>query len=258
MFSENKSVIYIAEDYTLWGTVFDSLWWAANSQGTIQRTGLGLAVRADPTTPARSRAAGGSSGSSPSPELQETSQRQGQAEARLGCQPVGDSQDQSWWGDTWSDTAPGWPGRSTGWGLRALPRGVFLWHHSLLYRITESQDGWGWKGPLDLSGPICLLKRGHLELVDQELVWTAFEYLQGWRLHHLSAQLVSVLSPPHSNKMFPDAQEEPPVFQLVPIAFDLVTLHCTLPSGMYYTLTRSPLSHHFSRLSSPSFLSLSL
>ena len=71
------------------------------------------------------------------------------------------------------------------------------------------------------SGPTTLLKQGHLEQVVQDCVQTAFEYLQG--LHHLSGQPVPVLSLPHSEKVFSDAQREPPVFQFVPTASCPVT-----------------------------------
>jgi len=53
----------------------------------------------------------------------------------------------------------------------------------------------------------------------------AFKYLQGWRLHNLSGQPVPVLSHPHSEKVFPDVQREPSVFQFVPIASCPVTRH---------------------------------
>ena len=44
------------------------------------------------------------------------------------------------------------------------------------------------------------LKQGHLELVTQDHIHTASEYLQGRRLHRLSGQpAVPVLSHPHSN-----------------------------------------------------------
>jgi len=46
------------------------------------------------------------------------------------------------------------------------------------------------------------------------------EYLQGWRLHHLSGQPVPVLSHPHS-KVFPDVHREAPMFHLVAIASGL-------------------------------------
>ena len=73
------------------------------------------------------------------------------------------------------------------------------------------------------SGPTLLLKRRCLEQVAQDHVQTTFEYLQGWRLHNLPGQSVSVLGHPHSEKAFPDVQREPPVFQFVPIASGPVT-----------------------------------
>jgi len=45
----------------------------------------------------------------------------------------------------------------------------------------------------------------------------AFEYLQAERLHSLSGQAVPVLGHPHSEKVFPDVQEEPPRFQCLHI-----------------------------------------
>jgi len=75
------------------------------------------------------------------------------------------------------------------------------------------------------SGPTLLLKQGLLLLATQEGVQTAFEYLQGWRLHSLSGQLVPVVGHPYSKKVLPDVQREPPVFQFVFIASDPVTGH---------------------------------
>ena len=43
----------------------------------------------------------------------------------------------------------------------------------------------------------------------------AFEYLQGWRLHSLPGQPVLVLGHPNHEKVFPDVQMAPPVFQFV-------------------------------------------
>ena len=47
---------------------------------------------------------------------------------------------------------------------------------------TEPQNGWGWKGPLEviLSTPP-RLKQDHLEQISQHHVQMAFEYLQGWK-----------------------------------------------------------------------------
>lgn len=46
----------------------------------------------------------------------------------------------------------------------------------------------------------------------------AFEYLQVWRLYHFPGQPVLVFNQPHSEKVFPDPQREPSMFQFVPIA----------------------------------------
>jgi len=75
------------------------------------------------------------------------------------------------------------------------------------------------------SGPISLLHQGHLEPVAQDHVQTAFEYLQGWRLHNLSGQPVPQPRHPHSEKVFPDVQTEPSAFQLLPIASGPVPRH---------------------------------
>lgn len=75
------------------------------------------------------------------------------------------------------------------------------------------------------SCPALLLKQGHLEPVAQDHVQMAFEYLQGWRLDNFSGQPVPVLGHPYSEKVFPDVQTEPPVFQSVPITSGPVTGH---------------------------------
>jgi len=59
----------------------------------------------------------------------------------------------------------------------------------------------------------------------QDCVQVAFEYLQGQRLHNLPGQPVPALCHPHSKKVFPDSQREPPLFQFVPIASCPVTGH---------------------------------
>jgi len=83
------------------------------------------------------------------------------------------------------------------------------------------------------SGPTPLLQQRHLEPAAQ----MAFEYLQGGRLHtslgNLYQCLVTLtvknffLMP----KLFPDVQEEPPVFQFMPIACCPVTGHHWKLSG---------------------------
>jgi len=101
-----------------------------------------------------------------------------------------------------------------------------LWELSQNRRLAEvGRDFWR------LSGPTTLLKQGHPEQVAQDRIQAAFEYLQGWRLHHLSGHPVPGLSHHHSVKVFPDVQREPPVSQFVPIASCPVTGHCWKEPG---------------------------
>jgi len=72
---------------------------------------------------------------------------------------------------------------------------------------------------------ISLLKQGHLELVAQDHVQMASAYLHGYRLHGLSGKPVSMLSHLHSEKVFPDVQREPSVFQCMPTASGPATGH---------------------------------
>jgi len=65
------------------------------------------------------------------------------------------------------------------------------------------------------SGQTPLLKQGHLDPIAQNCVQMASEYVQEWRLHSFSGQPVPVLSHPHGEKMFPEIQRDPPVFQCV-------------------------------------------
>lgn len=109
-----------------------------------------------------------------------------------------------------------------------------------------------------LSGLTPVPSQGHLELVSQKQVQMAFEYLQGWRLHNIPGQFMPVLIHPH--RVFP-------VFQFVPVVSGPIpgnhweesgSLFLHLPFRYSYTLMRFPLSFFFSRLKSPSSLSLSL
>lgn len=86
----------------------------------------------------------------------------------------------------------------------------------------------------------------------------AFDYLQGWRLHNIPGQPMPVLSHPH--RVFR-------VFQFVPVVSGPVpgnhweesgSLFLHLPFRNSYTLMKFPMSFFFSRLKSPSSLSLSL
>lgn len=59
-------------------------------------------------------------------------------------------------------------------------------------------------GTPGISHQTSLLKQGHLKKIVQDHVQVASEDPQGVRLHHLSGQLMPVLSHPHSNKVFLD------------------------------------------------------
>ena len=70
-------------------------------------------------------------------------------------------------------------------------------------RITELQNGWGWKGSLE----ICLfqptlLKQDHIDPVAQDYVQTAFEYLQERTAQPLWATRATVQSPSQWRKCF--------------------------------------------------------
>jgi len=81
-------------------------------------------------------------------------------------------------------------------------------------------------------GPTELLKQGTLQHIAQDHVQAAFEYLQEWRLHHLSGQ--PVLSHPHSRKVFADLHIELPVFQFVPLILSLgITEKSLAPSSLH-------------------------
>jgi len=69
------------------------------------------------------------------------------------------------------------------------------------------------------------LKQGNLEQVAQDHVQMAFECLQGWRFLNLPRQPVPVLSQLHSEKVLPNVQTGPLVFQFVTIASCPATAH---------------------------------
>lgn len=82
----------------------------------------------------------------------------------------------------------------------------------------ESQNDGNYKEPVELPGPIPLLKPGppgHIALAHAQM---ALSISDVGRLHKLSGQPVAVLS--HSNKMFDTALS---VFQFVSIASGSVT-----------------------------------
>lgn len=61
-----------------------------------------------------------------------------------------------------------------------------------------SRNGCGWKAPLEVSWS----KQGRPEMVAQDHVQMAFDYLQAWTLHNLCGQPVPVLRHPHSKNCF--------------------------------------------------------
>jgi len=93
----------------------------------------------------------------------------------------------------------------------------------------------------------------------------AAEYLQGWRLHNLPGQPVSVLGHLHSKKVFTDETWNLLCFGFCPLTLVLslgTTEKRLAPSSLhppfrYLHTSVIPLSFLFSRLSSASFLSLS-
>jgi len=86
------------------------------------------------------------------------------------------------------------------------------------HRITESQHGRGWKGPLWVTQPNPLLKQGLLQQAAQDHVQAGLEYLQRRRLHNLPGQPVPGLHQPQSEEVLPHVQVELPRLQFVPVA----------------------------------------
>ena len=60
-----------------------------------------------------------------------------------------------------------------------------------IFRIIESQNFWGWKGPLWVTQSNSLPKQGHPEQAAQHHVQAGLEYLQRRRLHSLPGQNLS-------------------------------------------------------------------
>jgi len=113
-------------------------------------------------------------------------------------------------------------GERRGGGLaKSAKYGVCNFYALMFISFTESLKITEWLRLEGTFGGLVqppLLKQGHLEVVPQGCVQIAFGYLQGGRLHSLSGQAVPVLGHPHSEKVFPNVQREPPVFWFVPIA----------------------------------------
>lgn len=63
-------------------------------------------------------------------------------------------------------------------------RTPILKKHSSWKSRTESQNGRGWKGPLEITQSNPPAKQGHLEHIAQDGIQVGFDYLQR-RLHNL-------------------------------------------------------------------------
>ena len=94
------------------------------------------------------------------------------------------------------------------------------WHR--LCRITGSQNGRGWEGPLWVTQPNPLPKQGHPEQAAQDCIQVGLQYRQRRSLHSLPGQPVPVLRHPQREEILPRVQLELPLLQFVPIA------HCPL------------------------------
>lgn len=131
----------------------------------------------------------------------------------------------------------------------------FQWSVVKIYIGTEQgtqnykMNGWGWK---EVSGPILMLKQGHIKQVVQDCVQEAFESLQGSRFHSLCDELVLVLL--YSKEMFRDAQREPICAHCL-LSWHGAPLkrawHCSV-----YTLSSGEIPLLYSRLNNPISLSV--
>lgn len=74
---------------------------------------------------------------------------------------------------------------------------ILSWIIEEQIEVWESQRCWGWKGPLEVS-----LQQDHLEPISLAHIHMTFEYPQGWRLHNLPGQPVSIIGHQHSKKVF--------------------------------------------------------
>ena len=86
------------------------------------------------------------------------------------------------------------------------------------HKITESQNGRGWKGPLWVTQLNPLPKQGHPEQAAQHRVQAGLEYLQRRRLHNLPGQPGPGLRHPQREEVLPHLQLELPLLQFVSVA----------------------------------------
>lgn len=102
--------------------------------------------------------------------------------------------------------------------------------------ITGSQNGWGWKGSLEISGCTLLQMQTHLERIPRTMSRElTFGYLQAGICHKSRGQPVLVVSYPHSEKVSPDVHREHPVFHFVPTASGPGTGHYWKEPGSTFT-----------------------
>lgn len=78
----------------------------------------------------------------------------------------------------------------------------YFWHIP-----PNTQDGWGWKGPLSLSHPTPWAAQGLLPA--QHDIQTAFQDLWDWKPHNLFEQPIPVLDHLHIKWVFPEAFPHP-------------------------------------------------
>lgn len=102
--------------------------------------------------------------------------------------------------------------------------------------ITGSQNGWGWKASLEISGCTLLQMQTHLERIPRTMSRElTFGYLQAGICHKSRGQPVLVVSYPHSEKVSPDVHREHPVFHFVPTASGPGTGHYWKEPGSTFT-----------------------
>ena len=86
---------------------------------------------------------------------------------------------------------------------------------AVTHRISESQHGGGWQGPLWVTQSNPLPKQGHPEQAAQHRVQAGLEYLQRRRVHSLPGQPGPGLRHPQSEEALPHVQTELPKLQFV-------------------------------------------
>lgn len=127
---------------------------------------------------------------------------------------------------------------------------------------TGSQNGWVWRGPLDVT---CSKPLAQARPIPRAISRWLFNVSEDRLQDSMSGQTLLGLGVPHRQKLFPDVKRELPVFQLMPIASWHITGHhwkewrSLLPFFRYlYALMISCFSLLFCKLNSPTSFSLPL